>query len=160
MFASFQKMATSRFKFGWFMLAKLPSAFICGVRVSALNPQEAIVSVPFTWLSQNPFNSTYFACLSMAAEMSTGLLALGHLHKRQSAVSMLVTKVNGTFVKKATERIYFTCADGDAILLAIETAVTTGEGQVVSVTSNGRTAAGDVVAIFTIEWSFKARVKK
>jgi hypothetical protein len=28
-------------------------------------------------VSQNPFRSTYFACLSMAAEMSTGALALG-----------------------------------------------------------------------------------
>ncbi len=90
-FQSFQKLASSRFRFGAFMLLKLPSAFICGVRVRRINEQEAVVSVPYKWLSQNPFKSTYFACQAMAAEMSTGLLAMGHLYERKPPVSMLVT---------------------------------------------------------------------
>jgi translation elongation factor EF-Tu-like GTPase len=109
------------------------------------------------WLSQNPFRSIYFACQAMAAEMSTGVLALGHLHGRRPAVSMLVTSLQASFVKKATERIYFTCDDGEAMLAAIEKAVATGEGQTFTARSIGKTAGGDIVSEFLIEWSFKAK---
>jgi len=78
------------------------------------------VSIPFKWFSQNPFRSTYFACLSMAAEMSTGALALGHLYKRKPTVSMLVVKTEGEYFKKAVGRTYFTCEDGAAIQSAVE----------------------------------------
>ena len=156
-FAQFQSLASSRVKFGAFMLLKLPSAFFCGVRLRHIDPREAVVSVPFKWLSQNPFRSIYFACQAMAAEMSTGVLALGHLHGRKPAVSMLVTSLEARFVKKATERIYFTCADGEDMRQCIEEAVRSGEGQVFVATSVGRTQHGEVVSEFRIEWSFKAK---
>lgn len=139
------------------MLMKLPSAWFCGVRVREIDAQHAVVSVPYKWLSQNPFNSIYFACQAMAAEMSTGLLAMGHIYQRKPAVSMLVTKIEASFTKKASERIYFTCTDGNAILQAIETAIATGEGQAVTATSIGRNKVGEVVSEFKVEWSFKAR---
>lgn len=37
----------------------------------------------------------------MAAEMSTGILALAHIHKRQPSVSMLVIKMEAHYHKKA-----------------------------------------------------------
>jgi len=94
-FASFQKLANNRFKFSMFMLAKLPSAWLCGVRLRELDEKQAVVSVPYKWLSQNPFRSTYFACQAMAAEMSTGVLALGYTHGIQPGVSMLVSEIQG-----------------------------------------------------------------
>ena len=139
------------------MLMKLPSAFFCGVRLRSIQPGEAVVSVPYKWLSQNPFNSIYFACQAMAAEMSTGVLAMAHLHQRKPAVSMLVTKIEALFTKKASERIFFTCADGGAILQAIEKSVATGEGQTITATSTGRNKTGDVVSVFQVEWSFRPR---
>lgn len=141
------------------MFMKLPSAFLCGVRLRSIDERQAVVSVPYKWLSQNPFNSIYFACQAMAAEMSTGVLALGHLHGRKPPVSMLVTRIAGDFFKKATDRIHFTCNDGEAILKAIEETVNTGEGTTFVATSIGRNAAGDIVSEFKVEWSFKARTK-
>lgn len=139
------------------MLAKLPSAFFCGVRLRSLQADAAVVTVPYRWISQNPFRSTYFACQSMAAEMSTGVLALGHIHGRKPAVSMLVTRVEGVFVKKATERIYFTCADGLRMQQCIEESAENNEGVKFTATSIGRTADGVVVSEFNIEWSFKTK---
>jgi hypothetical protein len=139
------------------MLVKLPSAFFCGVRVREVNEHKTVISVPYKWLSQNPFKSIYFACQAMAAEMSTGLLALGHLYKRKPPVSMLVTGLKAEYYKKAVERIYFTCMDGDAMKATIEKAIETGEGQVLEATSTGRTKAGEVVSEFKITWSFKAK---
>lgn len=141
------------------MLAKLPSAFFCGVRLRSINPQQAVVSVPYKWFSQNPFHSIYFACQAMAAEMSTGVLAIGHLHRRQPDVSMLVTRISATFSKKAKERIFFTCNDGDAMLRKIEEAAATGNGTSFTATSIGQTAAGELVSSFEIEWSFKVKNK-
>ena len=66
----FLKLIKHPFKFQLFMLSKLPSAFFCGVRVVDADENKCSVKVPYKWFSQNPFKSTYFACLSMAAEMS------------------------------------------------------------------------------------------
>ncbi len=139
------------------MFRKLPSAYFAGVRVKDISPQAAVITVPYKWFSQNPFRSTYFACQSMAAEMSTGLLAMMHIHKRTPAVSMLVLQVNGSFHKKATGTTFFTCDEGDKIREAIEKAIASGEGVTVDVVSTGRNSNGELVSVFNIRWSFKSK---
>lgn len=138
-------------------MLKLPSAFICGIRLRDVDEKHCVVTVPYKWLSQNPFRSTYFACLSMAAEMSTGALALAHLHKRDPAVSMLVIKVESEYFKKATQRTTFICEDGEAMLKVIEESVSTGEGRIFRAKSTGKNPDGDTIAEFYITWSFKAK---
>lgn len=146
-------------KFRMFLLMKLPSAFFAGVRVRDIDEKHCVVTVPYKWFSQNPFRSTYFACLSMAAEMSTGALAMAHLYKRSPAVSMLVVKVESEYFKKAIGRTTFVCEDGEMILNAIEESTATGEGKIVRAKSVGKNAEGETVAEFTITWSFKVKKK-
>lgn len=93
----------------------------------------------------------------MAAEMSTGVLAMNQVWGRTPKVSMLVTAMDSRFFKKARNLTLFTCTDGLAIKKAIEAAIDTGEGQQVTVQTEGRDAAGALVASFRFEWSFKAR---
>ena len=154
---SFLKIVNSWFKFRIFLLMKLPSAFFCGIRVQSADENKCVVTVPYKWLSQNPFKSTYFACLSMAAEMSTGILGLAHIYKRNPAVSMLVINISGNFIKKAVGKTTFTCRDGLMIKKTIEDAVFDGQGKTITAKSTGVNAAGEVVAEFLITWSFKAR---
>ncbi|MBS1565793.1 MAG: DUF4442 domain-containing protein [Bacteroidetes bacterium] len=144
-------------KFRVFLFLKLPAAFLAGVRVKHIDVHSCTTTIPYKWLSQNPFRSTYFACLAMAAEMSTGALAMAHLHKRKPPVSMLVTKLSAEYYKKAVGLTAFTCEDGDALNETIERAVSSGEGQEFTATSTGRNEAGEVVAVFRITWSFKAK---
>jgi Domain of unknown function (DUF4442) len=151
---------TSPLKFRMFLLSKLPSAYFSGVRVKYLDENKCEVTVPFKWFSQNPFRSTYFACLSMAAEMSTGALALGHLYKRKPAVSMLVVKTEGEYFKKATDKTTFTCESGLEIKKTIEEAIVTGEGKTIRVKTIGKNRSGELVAEFYITWSFKAKLIK
>ena len=153
----FLTLARSPFKMGFFMLTKLPSAFFAGVRVKQIEPEFAEVTVPFKWFSQNPFRSTYFACLSMAAEMSTGLPALMYLHKSKPPVSVLVLKVHGNYHKKATGVTTFKCADGLLLKDAIDKAIATGEGVTVDVVSKGYNQNQELVADFSIQWTFKTR---
>jgi hypothetical protein len=93
----------------------------------------------------------------MAAEMSTGALAMAHLYKRKPAVSMLVIKTGGEYYKKATDKTTFTCEDGALIKEMIEEAIATGEPRTVKAKSVGKNLAGEVVAEFYITWSFKAK---
>ena len=156
----FIKLVKHPIKFNLFLLTKLPSAFFCGVRVQSISEENAVVTVPYKWLSQNPFKSTYFACLAMAAELSTGLLSMMNTYQRQPAVSMLVTELEASYFKKATELTFFTCEAGAAIKNCIEEAIKTGEGVSIKAKSTGRNSAGEIVAVFYITWSFKTKVRK
>ncbi|MEO7922548.1 MAG: DUF4442 domain-containing protein [Chitinophagaceae bacterium] len=154
---SFIKLMKHPVKFRMFLFTKLPAAYIAGVRVREIDEKRCVVSVPYKWLSQNPFRSTYFACLSMAAEMSTGSLAMAHLYKIAPQVSMLVVKVDSTYLKKATGRTYFTCTDGELFDKAIEQTIADGEAKTVIAKSVGKNKEGEVIAEFFITWSFKIK---
>lgn len=153
----FLQLINNPIKFRLFLLIKLPSAFFSGVRVLIADEKKCVVNVPYKWFSKNPFKSTYFACLSMAAEMSTGVLAMAHVYQRNPPVSMLVLRVKGDFTKKATGRTSFTCEDGLLIKQIIEEAISSREGRIFTAKSYGRNAANDIVAEFDITWSFKAK---
>ena len=118
-------------KFRMFLFTKLPSAYFAGVRIKSFDENRCEVTVPYKWFSQNPFRSTYFACLSMAAEMSTGALSMGYLYKKKPTVSMLVIKTDGEYFKKATGITTFTCEDGKLIKQAIEEAISTFESKTI-----------------------------
>ena len=155
--ATFLKLINSPVKFRLFLLSKLPSAFFFFVRVRYADEKKCVVTVPYKWLSQNPFKSTYFACLGMAAEMSTGILAMAQIYKRKPSVSMLVVKVESEYFKKAAGRTQFICEDGAKFTEAVEESIRTGEARTVQARSIGTNANGEQVAVFTITWSFKAK---
>src|SRR6478672_221893 len=133
----FLNLARHPIKFKLFLFKQLPAAFFSGVRVKSITESKAIVTVPYKWLTRNPFRSTYFACLSMAAEMSTGLLAMANVYGRTPGVSMLVTAIEGSFQKKATGRSIFICKDGAALASAIELAISSGQPQTFTALSTG-----------------------
>ena len=128
--------------------------------MESLDETVCRVSVPYKWFTKNPFRSTYFACLSMAAEMTTGALCLVHLHKRKPPVSMLVVKTEAEYFKKATNTTIFTCEDGLSIKEAIEQAIQSGESKTIRARSVGKNRDGAIVAEFFITWSFKVRREK
>lgn len=153
---AFIKLARSS-KFKLFMLKNLPSAYFSGVRIKQISEEECLVKVPFKWFTQNPFRSTYFACLAMAAELSTGALAMANVFNRKPAVSMLVVKLQAEYFKKATGVTLFTCNDGNSFKQAVARAIETNESQVLEATSTGLNEEGELVAKFVITWSFKVK---
>lgn len=156
---AFMRFAGHPLKFSMYLLWKLPIAWLAGVRLKELTPASCVIVVPFKWLSQNPFRSTYFACLGMAAEMSTGLPAMMYVRGAfPKKVSMLVTGMEASFVKKATGKTWFTCEEATIIRDAIARTAATGEPETVTVNSIGRSHDGTVIASFAITWSFKGKV--
>lgn len=146
----------SPLKMRLFFLSKLPSLFFWGARVGACSPYGASVSVPFRWATQNPFRSTYFAALAGAAELSTGILCLLAIEGR-GRISMLITGMQATYIKKATDRVTFTCEEGQKIIDAVQNAIDQGQGQAATVTTTGTMPDGTVVARMQFTWSFKAK---
>ena len=156
----FVKQMLNPFQFKWFLFTRIPSAFFSGVRVRELERQKCTVTIPYKWFSQNPFRSTYFACLSMAAEMSTGCLAMMNVFQRTPSVSMLVVMMESHYFKKAVGKTSFICRDGDLFESKVEEAIATGEATTVTAKSVGTNEQGEVVAEFLVTWSFKVKSKK
>ena len=140
-----------------FLFFKLPSAFICGVRVKQLDKNKCIVSVKHRWINQNPFNSMYFAVQAMAAELSTGALVMLEIQKSNKKISMLVANNKSNFSKKATGRITFVCNDGHLAEKAIQEAIAIGEGQTFWMKSIGTNEKGEQVSEMDFEWSVRSK---
>lgn len=153
----FLELAQHPIKFSFLLFSKLPAAFFSGVRLTYIDGDKALVTVPYKWFSRNPFKSTYFACLSMAAEMSSGILAMAYTYHRQPAISLLVVRIEGTFLKKATGITTFTCQDGAMIEQAVNEASASGKSTTVIARSTGKDNKGELVAEFAVTWSFKAK---
>lgn len=144
-------------KLNKFLFFKLPSAFLCGVRVKEIDEIRCVVKVKHRWINQNPFNSMYFAVQAMAAELSTGALVMYHIKKSNRKISMLVANNKGNFTKKATGRILFTCQDGHLIEEAIKQTIATGEGQTFWMKSIGINEKGEQVSEMDFEWSIRVK---
>ncbi|HEX4963782.1 MAG TPA: DUF4442 domain-containing protein [Thermoanaerobaculia bacterium] len=142
-----------------FMLSKLPLALVAGLRVRELDAERCVVTVPYGWRTTNPFRSTYFAALSMAAEMSTGAPAMMAVELASSPVALLIVNLEATFGKKATGLTAFTCEDGAKAFAAVAETLRTGEPATARLESVGRSPEGTEVARFVFTWSFKKRSK-
>ncbi len=140
-----------------FMMKNLPMAFLAGLKVTEIDETKASVSVPYKCLNKNPFKSIYFAVLSMAAELATGILAIAAINDFSIPISMLVFEMKASFQKKARTKITFKCNEGEKMMAAISRSIETGEGQTAEVTSIGYDTEGDVVAEFKFTWTFKPK---
>lgn len=156
----FLKQLRSSAMFQLYTMTTLPMAFLAKTKVKHIDLEKCQITVPYRWINQNPFRSTYFAVLAMAAEMSTGMLAMIMTRDSNPSVSMLVTRLEADFIKKATGITTFTCHDGKAMNEAIERAILTGEPQTFTAITKGTSKNGEVEAVFKIEWSFKMRSHK
>ena len=152
-------MALSKRSFNTFMFLKLPSAWLCGVRLVSLSAAEAETRVRHRWINQNPFRSMFWAVQGMAAEFATGALVMYHIKESGQKVSMLVLNNKASFSKKATGRIRFSCRDGAKLQAGLNEALQTGEGRTVWMRAEGKDAAGDVVSTFDFEWTLKRKAR-
>lgn len=141
-----------------FLFFKLPSAFICGVRVQHIDNHKCEVRVKHRWINQNPFNSMYFAVQAMAAELSTGALVMSSIQNSGKKISMLVANNKSNFSKKATGKITFVCTDGLLAEKAIQNAIATEEGQTFWMKSIGTNEKGEQVSEMDFEWSVRIKM--
>lgn len=155
--AAFFSAINHPIKFRLYLLKNLPGAFFSRLKIIEANHLQCAVSVSYRWATRNPFRSTYFACLCMAAELSTGVLAMAQVYGHKLPVSLLVTGLECRFYKKATGLTVFRCAEGYVMKEAVEKAIATGEGQAVKVLATGTNEKGEKIADCWLTWSFKVK---
>ena len=143
--------------FNRFLFLKLPSAFFCGVRLRSLNAERAVVTVRLNFLNKNPFKSMFWAVQGMAAELATGAIILSEVRNSTIPISMLVTRNEAQFLKKAKGKITFTCTDVALVKNQFDTYLQSETGTRFWMQSVGVDEQGDVVSRFRFEWSIKAK---
>ena len=131
---------------------------MAGLKLKELTDDHAVVLMKYKYLIKNPFGSIYFACLSMAGELASVMLAASIAYKNITKLSMLVIGVTIKFTKKAVGIITFECNQGNEIYQTIQKSIDTSEGQTIEALTIARNEQGDVVAEFFIKWSFKEKV--
>ena len=147
----------NKFQLHLFLFLKIPISWIAGVRLKEMNDEICITKVKFGWLNQNPFNSMFWAVQGMAAEFSTGFLCAEKIRKSGKKISMLVVHNQAEFTKKAVGRVTFSCLQGKELDAVLQKAIETGEGQTLTMFSEGKDQKGDVVSKFAFTWSFKVK---
>ncbi len=147
----------NKFQLHLFLFLKIPISWIAGVRLKVMNDEICITKVKFGWLNQNPFNSMFWAVQGMAAEFSTGFLCAEKIRKSGKKISMLVVHNQAEFTKKAVGKVTFSCHQGKELDAVLQKAIETGEGQTLTLFSEGKDEKGDVVSKFAFTWSFKVK---
>lgn len=156
----FAEKATSSLAFKLYTLFKMPLAFLAGLRVRYVDTERCETTVPYGWRSRNPFGSTYFAALTMAAELSAGTLAMLIVRQAPERVGMLIVGLDARFSHRATSTTTFRCEEGPTLAAAVREAVESGEQVRTEVETVGRLADGTEVARIKFYWSFKKRTPK
>lgn len=144
-------------KINTFLMFRLPSAYLCGVRVKILEKQKCITTVKHKWINQNPFKSLFWAVQGMAAELSTGAIIINKVKESEKNIAMLLVKNDASYSKKATGRIYFECDEGNLVDSVIYEAIKSGEGKEVTLNVIGKNSDNIEVSRFSFTWSLKVR---
>ncbi|MDB5227054.1 MAG: hypothetical protein JWN78_1247 [Bacteroidota bacterium] len=145
------------FKVG--LMKFLPMGVIAGLKITELDERQCKVTVPYKYINKNPFNTTYWAVLGMAAEMASGALVQMYTHKSEPSVSMFVTGCDAKFIKRAVAVTTFICNDGLLISEAIQRSIDTNHPQTIECNSKGYDKDQNLLVDFNFEWSIKARAK-
>ncbi|MEM9340656.1 MAG: thioesterase [Bacteroidota bacterium] len=159
--SSGQRKLISRVKngslFSLYLFKGLPMGWLAGLRVKELSPTVCTTSVPFKRLNKNPFKSIYFAVQSMAAELSTATGCLLAVQNKTPSVAFIIVDLKASFLKKATDRVFFTCPDVANAFSAVEECIQTGEPAIARFKTIGKMEDGTIVSEFEFTWSFKQR---
>ncbi|MBI0325540.1 thioesterase [Burkholderia plantarii] len=147
----------NRLAFNAFIPAKVPIAWIAGVKLQYLDDRSCRTAVRYGWLNRNPFNSLSWAVEGMAAEFSTGALCVARLRKSERRISLLLVGLEANFSKKAVGRIVFRCDDGEAVDAVLRDVVADSVPRTLRMRSIGTDEQGDRVGEFFFTWSFKAK---
>lgn len=130
--------------------------FIAGLRVERFDQEASVTSVPFKFLTKNPFRSMYFAVQSMAAELSTAVPCLIAITDQDPSVAFIIVKNEARFYKKAVSSVYFTCLDTQMAFDAVSQCKD-GQPREATFKTIGKMKDGTMVSEFEFTWSFKVR---
>ena len=152
----FRKKILNSFNFFYFSLTRLPSLVWWSVKLAALDDEKCVVTMPFSWRTQNPFGSIYFAAQAGAAELSTGMLCMQELSGR-GKWSMYVIGFEAEYGVTAKTKVSFTCENAAELRAKLEEIEAANQPGEIVMISTGVNTDGKMVSRFRIKWSFKKK---
>lgn len=144
-------------KIGMFYM--LPMGALAGLKVTQLDDETCKVTAPYKFLNKNPFNTTYWAVLGMAAEMAGGAILLMYTKNAKVSVANFVIGSDSKFINRALGLTTFVTNDGLLIKEKVEEAIQTGKAVTFTTTSIGYDENDKIISEFIFTWSVKARKK-
>ena len=153
------KVISNRFLLRLGMLYQLPLGFLTGMHVKHMDDEKCTVAVGYKFLNRNPFKTTYWAVLGMAAEMASGILLITYTKYVSPSVATYVVGCESKFINRALGVTTFECKDAKYIKEQVKLAAETGAGYTFKSATTGYSADGTVVAEFIFTWSVKGRLQ-
>ncbi|MEZ5004650.1 MAG: DUF4442 domain-containing protein [Chitinophagales bacterium] len=154
-----QKRMNNRLLLRLGMIYNLPLGFLSGMYIKHIDDNSCKVAVPYKFLNKNPFKTTYWAVLGMAAEMASGIILVTYSKNITPSVATFVVGCESTFINRALGVTTFECHDGQLIKEKVKLAAETGEGHTFTTKTVGYAEDGKEVAEFIFTWSVKGRSK-
>ena len=148
------KKLNSKIVFKLISIIKLPLAIITNLKIINIDQQTCKVSANYNYFNKNPFGSIYFAVQSMAAELSTGALALLKAEGLNSDISFILVAFNARFLHKAKGRTIFICKDGEKLQKAVSKTRLSKKRVDQIVNATGYNKNGQIISEFEFTWSF------
>ncbi len=153
----FQRIMTNPFLFRSVLLYSLPSAVITGMKITRLDDEGCEVKVPYRFFNKNPFKTTYWAILGMAAEMVGGAQLMMYTRHSTPSVANFVVGCEAKFINRALGVTRFESNDAQLMKSMVTESIETGEAVTFDTQTIGYSEDGTIVVDFKFTWSVKAR---
>ena len=123
----FSPETITTWKLRLFGLTHIPLIFFCRPRVIKITETSLEVKIKLNRRTRNHLNSMYFGVLSVGADVTGGFLAMEHIRKSKSKISLIFKDFQADFLKRAEGDVHFTCVEGNAIHTLINKSEETSE---------------------------------
>jgi hypothetical protein len=140
-----------------YLLYRLPLAAWSGLRLVRLDEAGCVVRLPGGWRTRNPFGSTYFAAQTMAAEMSTGAVAMALVRATAPSLAFILREIRCVFARRIEGASTYAFADVAGMRAAIARALASGESESFVARVKGSSRPDETASEFEVTWSFKRR---
>lgn len=152
-----RRQLTSPLVFRLSALKILPMVFFAGIRVVQCDEHLCEVRLRYSWLVRNPFRSTFWAVLGMAAELATGALLVAFTRNQTPKVSFILVAEQGNFFKKGRGRMRFICNHSGKVRQAVLTAMQDHEKHEIKLPVRALNADGELIAEMEFTWVLQQR---
>ena len=96
----------------YFGLTKVPMIFYCRPKVIEISPDSVTVKIPLLRRNKNHVGSMYLGALSVGADITSAMLALGIIKKSDKKIIPIFKDFHADYYKRAEGDVHFICNEG------------------------------------------------
>ena len=143
----------------YFGFIKVPMIFYCRPKVIEINSDSVTVKIPLLRRNKNHVGSMYLGALSVGADITSAMLALGIIKKSDKKIIPIFKDFHADYYKRAEGDVHFVCNEGVKIKKMLKEVIDNNVriNEKIIVNAYVPTKLGEeVVAKFSLTLSLKA----